>query len=659
MDQNTRVTLYANSKTGNIEVGSTFLHNTKISSSAYHENQAHKKQRDFKNPNGREVGLPEIIHKVSLLPEVHTNCSFVDISTKPFEERPETRYDAKQTSNQRRRNDNSSNSGGHNADGQDEEVPDRQDSSVPTQRLREQLPSEFHITDSQQLTYSEKKTRRFDMISLYGLREPRLLPVADNPEVYYRCFWIAKKSIKESSPKPNITSVEKLWTEDGEDDKRWFDCLKRWIRIKMSSIDFLEEYIKDNIDNVYSGDFTKVLMNEKVLQIIQLVKKDDQILSVDQLERKKKMMELYILDDSGCPPTIPVFSQITPNKADHFLIHLMLTLGRYETEKDILLKSSLRECFRSAGLIGDGNGEEDLRRDCGKILFRYIMEQLVFSPFTLSKAEYYILIGNQVILDAILLDGISMNEIPPVTMVDVIEKEEGEKAVLWTRMKKNQIDAILSQVNVDGAPSRDQLMNCTRQSPHIWDPVDVLVQSNEQSNESFAEQKEAVRQVVKEIKKYIDPHSLIQSTNPIIHGCPGSGKSFISLYNVLYCISQGLNICPTAVTGVNAARVGGLHWHPLLCIDPNQSHAPPQRQAELAILKLQRDPLKIYKLQTMHVLFIDKFYRFSSEQLSVTDIILRRVRNSSLPFGGVFIIANMGEFIIDISRCSFGLIYVI
>ena len=41
MDQNTRVTLYANSKTGNIEVGSTFLHNTKISSSAYHENQAH------------------------------------------------------------------------------------------------------------------------------------------------------------------------------------------------------------------------------------------------------------------------------------------------------------------------------------------------------------------------------------------------------------------------------------------------------------------------------------------------------------------------------------------------------------------------------------------------------------------------------------------
>lgn len=647
IDENTRVTLYANSKTGNIEVGNTFLHNTKISSSAYHEKQAHKKQRDFKNPNGRQVGLPEIIHKVTLMPEVHTNLGFVDISTKPFEERPETRHDAKETSNQRRRNDNSSNS-----NGLDEEIPDRQDSLVPTQRLREQLPSDFHITNNQQLTYTEKKTRSYDMISLFGLREPRLLCVADNPEVFYRCFWIAKKSTRESSSKPGITTIEKLWDEDGE-DKRWFDCLKRWIRIKMSSIDFLEEYIKNNIEEVYAHDFTKVSMNENVLQIIQLVKTDDQTLQADRLQKKKKMMELFILDDSGCPPTIPVFSQITPNKADHFLVHLLLTLGRYDTEKDILLKSSLRECFRSARLVRDGNEEEELRQDSGKILYRYIMEQLVFSPYTLSKAEYYILIGNQVILDAILLDGISMNEMPPVTMVGVIEKEDGEKAELWTRMKKGQIDAILSQVDVDGAPFREQLMNCTRLSPYMWNPVDDLVQSNEQSYESFIEQKDAVRQVVKEIDNYMDPHSLIQSTNPIIHGCPGSGKSFISLYNVLYCISQGLNVCPTAITGVNAARVGGIHWHPLFCIDPNHGNAPPQRQAELAIMKLQRDPLKIYKLQTMHVLFIDEFYRFSSEQLSVTDIILRRIRNSSLPFGGVFIIANMGEFTLIFLMCSY------
>lgn len=597
------------------------------------EEEWHKKQRDYHHRNGKEIALPEMLHKVLLRDEVLTNLTFVDVNTQPYESRPQVKHEVRQSSNRRRGSNDDDND---NQQESNEEIPDRQDSMVPTQRLRQDLPCEYHITDSQQLTFSERKSQKFDKVSLFGLREPRLLGLANTLKIYFRCFVTDKTTTK-------LADIEKLWNEARFDMRPWFDCLQRRTKLRMSAIDIFIEHIEENINDVYTdiGDFTRSLENEAILELLQLVKADDNTLSTDEMSKKTEFMSVYIEDDSKSLPPIPVWSMITPTNPHQFIIHLLLTLGKFDTEKDILLKPSMRECFKAARLVGSDDSEDAIRHDASKILYRYIMEQLVYSPYSLSKAEYYILIANQVILDAVLLDGISMNDMPPVTMVHLVEKVGGEEKAMWKRMKERQLDAIRHQVSVRDTPDAESLMDCSRSRPISWDPVETLVQSENQTSDSYAEQKFAVSVVTKEIQSYMDPEYLLQCKNTIVHGCPGAGKSFLSLYCVLYALSQGLNVCPTSITGVNAARNGGIHWHSLFCVDPNQNNAPPSRQAELAIMKIERNELLVYKIRTMDILYFDELYQLSSEQLAVTEMILRKVRKSNQPFGGVLLIANM------------------
>eukprot|EP00984_Skeletonema_dohrnii_P023809 scaffold12895_cov164-Skeletonema_dohrnii-CCMP3373.AAC.6 len=622
IDQGNRITLYVNTKTGQIQAGKEFLHNTKISSSRINEDKWHDKQRHSKNPTGVEIAITQIIHKVLLRDEVITNLNFVDINTQSFECRPQTKYELKKRKSTSRSEENSEEN--------DNDIADRQDSSMPTQRLREELDEAYHITDGQKLTYGEKKSDKYDRVSEFSLREPRLLKVANTLEIYYRCFCVDK----------TIQKDEKIAFSNNQMVDTWYDCLRRRIRVRLSALDILEEHVLSNMDE-YEGEDAAIEMNTTVLEIIRLAKADDLDLSPSRLRQKKVIIDTFIVSDAGLLPPIPVFSNITPANPQQFIIHLLLTLGKYDTEKDLLLKPSLIESFREGRLVGSDDDEEALLKDVGAILRRYITEQLIFSPFPLSKAEYYMLIGNQVIMDAIIHGGISMNEMPPFTVVGLLEKNDADQSNLWKRIKGNQLDSILYQVKVDGAPDKDQLMACDRNNPISWSPLDLFTMSPQQSEESYDEQKVAIDVVVKEMNTYIDHEARLQSKNVIIHGCSGAVKSFISFYCSLYGISQGLNIFPTSLAGVNAARIGGQHWHNLFCLDGGQTSAPPSRQAELALTRINRDSLKVYKLTTMDVLFFDEFFQFSSEQLAVTELILRKIRRSNLPFGGVFILANM------------------
>ena len=50
--------------------------------------------------------------------------------------------------------------------------------------------------------------------------------------------------------------------------------------------------------------------------------------------------------------TIPVCSNITPNKPVSFLLHLMLVLGKFETEVDLRITCSIWKSLYYAKLIG-------------------------------------------------------------------------------------------------------------------------------------------------------------------------------------------------------------------------------------------------------------------------------------------------------------------
>lgn len=640
IDEVNRVTMFVNSKTGAIEASKELLNNTKIASSSKHEKAWHEKQRHKKHPNGVEIAVTQMIHKILLRDEVITNLTFVDICTQPFEVRPATQHELKkrkEKENADRQDESVPSERADEGAGQDDSVPleradERvgQDDSVPTESAREGLDDVYHITVGQKLIFGEKLTNRYDKVSEFGLREPRLLKVANTLEAYFRFFHIDK----------TIQSDDRISFCNDQVKDRWFDCLKRWTRIRKSALGELAAHIQSNLEE-YIDDLSAITMNNTILGFVQLAMTDDSSLSPTDIRRKRDIYDAFILDDHDALPPIPVYSQITPATQQQFLIHILLTLGKYDTEKDVLLKPSMRECFREARLVGPSDDEESLLADVGNILRRYIMEQLIFSPFPLSRAEYFMLISNQIFIDAIIGDGISMNEMPPIMLVGIREKQDGDESNLWKRIKENQVNAILHQVKVDGAPNKEDLMACNRYNRIRWSPLEVFRQSSQQSVASYEEQRLAIGVALRQMNNYLDLDANLQSRNVIIHGAPGAGKSFISFFCSLYGISQGLNIHPTALAGVNAARIGGTHWHNLFCADPSKNNAPISRQVDAALSRINRDPLKVYKLKTVDVLFFDEFYQFSSEQLAVTEMIMRKLRNSNLPFGGVHILANM------------------
>jgi hypothetical protein len=104
------------------------------------------------------------------------------------------------------------------------------------------------------------------------------------------------------------------------------------------------------------------------------------------------------------------------------------------------------------------------------------------------------------------------------------------------------------------------------------------------------EQKLAVEIGIRSIDKYLlqlGPSAATQTKNVLIHGVPGSSKSYVAQYLNLYAISQGLRLVPTSIMGVRATNLGGKHMHRLFGLS-TKNMANASRMAELAIDKLNR-----------------------------------------------------------------------
>ena len=112
---------------------------------------------------------------------------------------------------------------------------------------------------------------------------------------------------------------------------------------------------------------------------------------------------------------------------------------------------------------------------------------------------------------------------------------------------------------------------------------------------------------------------------------------------VLYAISQGLNVISTALMGVCANALGGVHLHELFKLPTSNNAArTPYIGAKMTLAKIQHNALLLYILRTLDVLFLDESGQVSAEFLAMIDIILRKCRNNSqIPFGGVHLNGTM------------------
>ena len=103
---------------------------------------------------------------------------------------------------------------------------------------------------------------------------------------------------------------------------------------------------------------------------------------------------------------------------------------------------------------------------------------------------------------------------------------------------------------------------------------------------------------------------------------------------------RGLYVMTMMLLAERSLYLCGIHIHKLFAV-PVCEFSSVQRTAELALFSLYRSPEKMAMLQVLDVLCVDELGQFSSGLISILDIILRRLRNSSKFFGGVLVLSTM------------------
>ena len=74
---------------------------------------------------------------------------------------------------------------------------------------------------------------------------------------------------------------------------------------------------------------------------------------------------------------IPVFSYTRPTMGYQFVLHLLLSMGEFDTEIDLTLHTSLREAFVYSKVIELSTEENNLILYSNEMLHKFVVEQLV------------------------------------------------------------------------------------------------------------------------------------------------------------------------------------------------------------------------------------------------------------------------------------------
>ena len=491
------------------------------------------------------------------------------------------------------------------------------------------------MTENELLVVHDVNTSKIsiDKISLFSLRPSELRSLFDQVGNYFRWFHIDYNRMQEEEVRdllhPNLMSSS------------WIDSLGYQIKLRKKAINEVSSFLNslnieqdrpehemitifDTIHNIYSSDNNDHNIDEDVVNHI--------------------TSHLVYNDDEEEHLPIPVFSYIRPTMGTQFILHILLSLGHFSTELDLILHPSIRESLRYAKLIGPNNDDESLQRYSNELLSLFISEQLIYFPNTRQLIDSWIISAGELFDEVIIHDRIPISNMPPVQQTTLFSSIE-EKKVEYVRSAKIEVvSAALCELNDAkdrcSIPLKEELIMATKGNPFEWDALTQLQKSPNQPEESFVEQKLAIQVCVDAINKYCNPLSSTFVKNVTIRGFAGCGKSWTMEYAVAYALSKGLNVMTTSMMARRSVFLGGKHIHQLFCL-PIGKNLSAHRMAELAICKLMRQPERHNLIMILDVLFLDEIGQLSAELLSVLDIILRKLRNNNIFMGGILVISTM------------------
>jgi len=107
-------------------------------------------------------------------------------------------------------------------------------------------------------------------------------------------------------------------------------------------------------------------------------------------------------------------SYTKPSIRPKFILHILLSLERFQIEHQLLLKESLRDCLCKAKWIGKNNNKKSLSHYSNKILNLFIRKQVKFFPNSIRVIDDFIILVGDLFNSVIFENNIPITEIPAV-----------------------------------------------------------------------------------------------------------------------------------------------------------------------------------------------------------------------------------------------------
>ena len=574
-EEHPEVLIKAGKSADSFQANVATLKNTKISGVSLHETKS--ANREVNGIKALHVAQTEFVWWSLRLPSIHTTFDFIHVPSLALEHRGAVLKV------------NSSNfSVINNAINLREEL---------------QIPTEFCFTPNQKVIIEDNASSLLstDKVTKFSIRPPELFFIK-SMKFYYSHF-VHTKHIRSYKELRNILS---------KNPRPWVDGCNVIVKLRSSSEKLVLSYYRDLLESGYEC--------HKISHFLT---------SLDSVtEYNCKSTYIYESPSLSNNPAVVVFSNVYPKEGFKFLLHLLYTMGEFDTELDLFNSPSLRDCFMKAGLLPSGELNESTALE---LLRKYVLEQLIFVPGGNVSFSNRLIAAHSAVTNLVLNDRSTTNDMPCVLMNKLTQSVEKKVETFFIDSQQRLFNCI-NPSNVTNKP-----LSLTDVPQQIWVPD--IVQGDIQTNSSFSEQGEVIDAIIRDISALITSDESYVSKAHIIMGKPGSGKSHVSSICLLFALSNGLCAFATSLSSRRASAFNCEHIHRLFCLGVNSS-TDVASAVEQALKKLEFKPERKALLLSLDVLVIEEIGLISAELLATMDLIMQSLKKNTSFFGGLFVIAN-------------------
>ena len=478
-----------------------------------------------------------------------------------------------------------------------------------------------------------------DQVTVFSMRPPELVFV-DNVIEYTR--WFTRLP---GSPLFNLTKTRTYLNSvlDIDVEKSHFvDGFNCQVVVKTPAILPLFEFATSRYNNT---DSTR----KPLLQVLNLLEKIKDYVTNSHRPTRERQPWWDQLEDRFLDPKsqkhLPVvwWTPIYPKRRTPFLVQMLLTEGRFETEYELMLTGDLRRSFELAGLLCS----DKLRESLMDLVSTYLDKHLRPLPGNFMQFDRNSVESHAVLQELYFPEGDTRTiyGTPSVLYTSMISETDTKVTEYCQCRRECLVDAIYLEIEkcnmLDYVPDKNRIIN-SREQPLSTQDLQSFFPPRKHPSQNIASYEEQ-KCLMEKFKLSVDLYrnAYTKHRNIVTVGGPGVGKTTVAVFCSLYCLGIGLNGITTSLVSDRSKELGGIHFHQLVSLTGRNDNLPPGQSAEKAIAGLYRNPESLEFLKRLDFINLDELGVFSAQNMAIFDMVLRYVRQNSQFMGGLFVFCTI------------------